>query len=100
MIIFIGLTALAAAVILGVVGVLTGGPFVYGIVVGAIGAAGLGLLSTSLRIPRPWRETGRDHGRPQSAITRDRDEHAGGSRHIRTHPSWRDRLEWVRHPRA
>ena len=29
----------------------------------------------------------------ETAISRDRAEHAGGSRHIRTHPSWRDRLE-------
>ncbi|MBF6334109.1 hypothetical protein [Nocardia transvalensis] len=29
----------------------------------------------------------------ETAMSRDRAEHAGGSRHIRTHPSWRDRLE-------
>lgn len=28
-----------------------------------------------------------------TAASRDYNEHAGGSRHIRTHPSWRDRLE-------
>ncbi|NQE90895.1 hypothetical protein [Nocardia terpenica] len=28
-----------------------------------------------------------------TATSRDYAEHAGGSRHIRTHPSWRDRLE-------
>ncbi|MCU1641934.1 MAG: hypothetical protein JWN03_2209 [Nocardia sp.] len=28
-----------------------------------------------------------------TAAGRDLNENAGGSRHIRTHPSWRDRLE-------
>lgn len=28
-----------------------------------------------------------------TALSRDLNEHAGGSRHIRTNPSWRDRLE-------
>ncbi|MEV2221903.1 hypothetical protein AB0E01_18770 [Nocardia vinacea] len=28
-----------------------------------------------------------------TALSRDLEEHAGGSRHIRTNPSWRDRLE-------
>ncbi len=28
-----------------------------------------------------------------TAVRRDYNEHAGGSRHIRTYPSWRDRLE-------
>ncbi|GAB2694965.1 hypothetical protein [Nocardia thraciensis] len=98
--IVIGLTAVVAAVILGIVGVLTDGPFLFGIVVGAVGAAGLAVLSTGLRrfprpgataIPEPDRSRGED-----SAFDVDRREHAGGSRHIRTHPSWRDRLEWPR----
>ncbi|MBF6172349.1 hypothetical protein [Nocardia blacklockiae] len=29
----------------------------------------------------------------ETAASRDYAEHAGGSRHIRTYPSWRDRLE-------
>ncbi|WP_405134706.1 hypothetical protein [Nocardia sp. NBC_01388] len=45
-----------------------------------IGAIGMALLS---RRTRPG----------VTAAGRDLSENAGGSRHIRTHPSWRDRLE-------
>ncbi|WP_280268207.1 hypothetical protein [Nocardia wallacei] len=100
--IVIGLTAVGAAVILGIVGVLTDGPFLFGIVVGAVGAAGLALLSTALRpAARPTDSAAHDPNRSpdDSALSRDRREHAGGSRHIRTHPSWRDRLELPRRRR-
>ncbi|GAB2719772.1 hypothetical protein [Nocardia thraciensis] len=101
--IIIGLTAVGAAVILGIVGVLTDGPFLFGIVVGAVGAAGSVLLST---IVRRFAGSGNAAARDRnwqslddSPLSRDRVEHAGGSRHIRTHPSWRDRLELPRRRR-
>ncbi|WP_019926129.1 hypothetical protein [Nocardia sp. BMG111209] len=67
------------------------------LVMGAIGLGGLGLLLAGQRrtarrgttAHRAFERSERD----ATALARDRDEHAGGSRHIRTTPSWRDRLE-------
>ncbi|MDR7169697.1 hypothetical protein J2W56_003441 [Nocardia kruczakiae] len=63
----------------------------------AIGAVAMALIDRrrsgvypSARRARPGR---RHH---DSAADRDLHENAGGSRHIRTHPSWRDRLEQPR----
>ncbi|GAB0101355.1 hypothetical protein JMUB6875_03190 [Nocardia sp. JMUB6875] len=63
-----------------------------GIVIGAIGMAVLDRVGPVIRQPALSRALGRR--RPEdTAAARDLDEHAGGSRHIRTNPSWRDRLE-------
>ncbi|MEV0463782.1 hypothetical protein AB0I30_12940 [Nocardia tengchongensis] len=67
---------------------------VAGILIGAIGMAVLNRLASEAggHLPRmlPRR-------RPEdTAASRDLRENAGGSRHIRTHPSWRDRLEQPR----
>ncbi|MGV9832801.1 hypothetical protein ACWDUL_01125 [Nocardia niigatensis] len=84
----IAVVAVIASVIMGITGVLASGlPFFYGIVVGAIAAIGLSILLTGR-----WHPAQRSHPE-QNAISRDLNEHAGGSRHIRTHPSWRDRFE-------
>ncbi|MRH90716.1 hypothetical protein GFY24_25310 [Nocardia sp. SYP-A9097] len=65
--------------------------FAAGILVGAIGMAVLNRLGPDTGRLLPRGTFGR---RPQdTATSRDLDENAGGSRHIRTHPSWRDRLE-------
>ncbi|MQY27263.1 hypothetical protein [Nocardia aurantia] len=71
-----------------------------GLIVLVIGAAGLGGLGL---LPAGQRRTGRRGTTARraversqwdaTALARDREEHAGGSRHIRTTPSWRDRLE-------
>jgi hypothetical protein len=56
------------------------------IVLIAAGAVGLAVaMAYSGRIPKV--------GPDSAAARRDREENAGGSRHIRTTPSWRDRLE-------
>ncbi|MFI5783291.1 hypothetical protein [Nocardia sp. NPDC051570] len=44
-------------------------------------------LGSAARRPRHRSQAG------ETAIGRDRAENAGGARHIRTYPSWRDRLE-------
>jgi len=120
MIVLIGLIVLVAAVIVGVTGVLanggptheltnnfavlgyhvtgsTGAVLLYGIVIGAVGLGGLGLLLAGHRRTARRGNTARrdlkQSQRDTTALARDRDEHAGGSRHIRTTPSWRDRLE-------
>jgi hypothetical protein len=87
-----------AAVIIGITGVVASGlPFFYGIVVGAIAAGGLSFLLTGWWRPVRRGDTTRsdvDRSHPEeTAISRDLNENAGGSRHIRTHPSWRDRRE-------
>ncbi|NKY48870.1 hypothetical protein [Nocardia vermiculata] len=61
----------------------------------AIGATAMAVVE------RRWRSAHLPAGRTLSepsdsaatATSLDRNENAGGSRHIRTHPSWRDRLE-------
>ncbi|WP_040803809.1 hypothetical protein [Nocardia concava] len=61
--------------------------FAAGILVGAIAVMALNRrgphLPPGLRGQRP----------EDTAMSRDIDENAGGSRHIRTYPSWRDRFE-------
>ncbi|MFD0363057.1 hypothetical protein ACFQZZ_16560 [Nocardia sp. GCM10030253] len=69
---------------------------IAGIVIGAIGMAVLGQSSGAARRPALGGAARRLLGRPRPEDTplgRDLSEHAGGSRHIRTNPSWRDRLE-------
>ncbi|WP_062996964.1 hypothetical protein [Nocardia mikamii] len=63
----------------------------------AIGAVAMALVDRrrSGVDPRRARPGLRHH---DSAAARDLHENAGGSRHIRTHPSWRDRLEQPRPP--
>ncbi|UFS95297.1 MULTISPECIES: hypothetical protein [Nocardia] len=61
--------------------------FVAGILVGAI-------VVMALNRRAPHRPPGPRDQRPEdTAMGRDIDENAGGSRHIRTYPSWRDRFE-------
>lgn len=65
-------------------------PLLAGIAIGAVVTAVVDRrrcnAQHSDRRPNPTR-------REDTAISRDLNENAGGSRHIRTHPSWRDRLE-------
>ncbi|MFI5778954.1 hypothetical protein [Nocardia sp. NPDC051570] len=65
--------------------------FVAGILLGAIGMAVLNRLGTGVGHRLPQALLGRRS--EDTAASRDIRENAGGSRHIRTHPSWRDRLE-------
>ncbi|GAB0103956.1 hypothetical protein JMUB6875_29300 [Nocardia sp. JMUB6875] len=65
---------------------------VAGIVIGAIGMARLDRRRPDNRHPGLPRAV--DQPQPEDTpAARDLDEHAGGSRHIRTNPSWRDRHE-------
>ncbi|MEG8179229.1 hypothetical protein GZH49_11880 [Nocardia terpenica] len=68
--------------------------FVAGILTGAIGMAVLDRLGNGVGHYFPPGLAGRRS--EDTAASRDIRENAGGSRHIRTNPSWRDRLE---HPR-
>ncbi|MEV2226857.1 hypothetical protein AB0E01_44545 [Nocardia vinacea] len=68
---------------------------IAGVVIGATGMAVLSHLSRDVQRPALG-STARVLGRSRpedTALSRDINEHAGGSRHIRTNPSWRDRLE-------
>lgn len=65
---------------------------VAGIVIGAVGMGVMDRLGPDLRRPGLPRVFGRV-GPADTAAGRDLHENAGGSRHIRTNPSWRDRLE-------
>jgi len=119
-IVLIGLIVVIAAVIVGVAGVSvnagnaheltdrfavfgyhvtgsTGVLYLHGIVIGALAVIGLSLVvaghrRTVRRGSMTRRELTRSR-RDMAALDRDNDELAGGSRHIRTTPSWRDRLE-------
>lgn len=63
-----------------------------GIMIGAIAMAALDRLGSGAARPITSHLLGR--ARPEDTPAgRDLDENAGVSRHIRTHPSWRDRLE-------
>jgi hypothetical protein len=69
---------------------------IVGVFVGAIGMAVLSHLATDAQ--RPAIGSAARHllqrSHPEdTALSRYLDEHAGGSRHIRTNPSLRDRLE-------
>ncbi|MFE9327920.1 hypothetical protein ACIHDR_42610 [Nocardia sp. NPDC052278] len=69
---------------------------IAGIVIGATGMAVLSHLSPNVQRPALGSAARRLRGRSRpedTALSRDINEHAGGSRHIRTNPSWRDRLE-------
>jgi len=69
---------------------------IVGIFIGAIAMAVLNHLATDAQRPAIGSAARRllRRSRPEdTALSRDRNEHAGGSRHIRTNPSWRDRLE-------
>jgi|GEM_PF-4590025 hypothetical protein len=69
---------------------------IVGIVIGAVAMAVLNHLAIDAQRPAigsaARRLLRRSHPE-DTALSRDRAEHAGGSRHIRTNPSWRDRLE-------
>ena len=61
-------------------------------------ALAAGVIALGLLMIRRRRATAPGMAATKTAMTarrRDYDEHAGGSRHIRTNPSWRDRLESV-----
>jgi hypothetical protein len=69
---------------------------IAGVVIGAIAMAVRNRLSADGRRPALGGAARRllSRSRPEeTAISRDLNENAGGSRHIRTNPSWRDRLE-------
>jgi hypothetical protein len=68
---------------------------IAGIAIGAIGMAVLSGLLPGVLSPSGGsaRSTLGRSRRDATAMGPDLDEHAGGSRHIRTNPSWRDRLE-------
>ncbi|MFJ4654473.1 hypothetical protein ACIP5Y_24650 [Nocardia sp. NPDC088792] len=65
---------------------------IAGIVLGAVGMAALNRHQPDVRPTAPASPSGQPHTEGK-AVQRDLDEHAGGSRHIRTNPSWRDRHE-------
>ncbi|WP_405485785.1 hypothetical protein [Nocardia sp. NBC_00511] len=62
--------------------------FAAGALSGAIAVAALHRLGPDTAIRRLLGRRPED-----TAASRDIDENAGGSRHIRTYPSWRDRIE-------
>ncbi|MFI7193353.1 hypothetical protein ACIBQ0_26785 [Nocardia nova] len=64
-----------------------------GMAIGAVAMALVDRRSGVYPYARGARPSLRHH---DSAADRDLHENAGGSRHIRTHPSWRDRLEQPR----
>ena len=69
---------------------------IFGIAIGAIAMAVLNRLTAHGQRLTLGGTAGRLlRRRPpgDTALSRDLNEHAGGSRHIRTNPSWRDRLE-------
>ncbi|MEV6336063.1 hypothetical protein AB0M12_15250 [Nocardia vinacea] len=69
---------------------------IAGIAIGAIAMAVQNHLSADGRRPTlggAARRLASGRHPEDTALSRDLEEHAGGSRHIRTNPSWRDRLE-------
>ncbi|MCX4093576.1 hypothetical protein [Nocardia sp. alder85J] len=65
---------------------------IAGIALGALTVSVLNRTTGSRRRADAARHPARSQPEDTPA-SRDLNEHAGGSRHIRTHPSWRDRLE-------